>query len=37
MAFSLAVEANNIRMRTARARARKEEMEPVHLRKGSPD
>jgi predicted tellurium resistance membrane protein TerC len=37
MAFSLAVEAVNIRMRTARARARKEEMEPVHLRKGSPD
>lgn len=37
MAFSLAVEAVNIRLRTARARARKEEMEPVQLRKGSPD
>lgn len=37
MAFSLAVEAINIRLRTARARARKEEMEPVQLRKGSPD
>ncbi|MDZ4334668.1 MAG: TerC family protein [Pseudomonas sp.] len=38
MAFSLAVEAVNIRMRVARARARKEaELEPVQLRKGSPD
>ena len=37
MAFSLAVEAVNIRMRTARARARKEELAPVRLRKGSPD
>lgn len=38
MAFSLAVEAINIRMRVARARARKEaELEPVQLRKGSPD
>jgi predicted tellurium resistance membrane protein TerC len=37
MAFSLAVEAINIRLRTARARARKEEVEPVQLRKGSPD
>lgn len=37
MAFSLAVEAVNIRMRTLRARARKEELEPVQLRKGSPD
>ncbi|MDP3978427.1 MAG: TerC family protein [Pseudomonas sp.] len=37
MAFSLAVEAVNIRLRTARARARKEEMDPVQLRKGSPD
>ncbi|HUE91026.1 TerC family protein [Pseudomonas sp.] len=37
MAFSLAVEAINIRLRTARARARKEEMDPVQLRKGSPD
>ena len=37
MAFSLAVEAINIRLRTARARARKEELEPVRLRKGSPD
>jgi len=37
MAFSLAVEAINIRMRTARARARKEELAPVRLRKGSPD
>ncbi|MBP8263300.1 MAG: TerC family protein [Pseudomonas sp.] len=38
MAFSLAVEAVNIRMRVARARARKEEeLDPVQLRKGSPD
>ncbi|WP_445941063.1 TerC family protein, partial [Pseudomonas sp.] len=38
MAFSLAVEAVNIRMRTARARARKEEeLDAVQLRKGSPD
>ena len=37
MAFSLAVEAVNIRMRTARARARKEELEPVQLRKDMPD
>lgn len=37
MAFSLAVEAVNIRMRTARARARKEELEPVQLRKDLPD
>ncbi len=37
MAFSLAVEAINIRMRTARARARKEELEPVQLRKDLPD
>ncbi|HEX5842432.1 MAG TPA: TerC family protein [Pseudomonas sp.] len=38
MAFSLAVEAINIRMRTARARARKEaEPESVHLRKDMPD
>ncbi len=37
MAFSLAVEAINIRLRTARARARKEELEPVQLRKGTPD
>ncbi|MDM8348674.1 TerC family protein [Pseudomonas sp. sp1636] len=37
MAFSLAVEAINIRMRSARARARKEELQPVQLRKGSPD
>ncbi|WXL25535.1 TerC family protein [Ectopseudomonas mendocina] len=36
MAFSLAVEAINIRMRTLRARARKEELDPVQLRKGSP-
>ena len=35
MAFSLAVEAVNIRMRGARAR--KKGLEPVHLRKGSPD
>jgi hypothetical protein len=32
------VEAVNIRMRTARARARKEEeLDAVQLRKGSPD
>nr|WP_298167993.1 TerC family protein [uncultured Pseudomonas sp.] len=37
MAFSLAVEAINIRMRTARARARKEELAPVQLRKDMPD
>ncbi|MGB4075964.1 TerC family protein [Pseudomonas sp.] len=38
MAFSLAVEAVNIRMRTARARARKEaEPEAVQLRKDLPD
>ena len=38
MAFSLAVEAVNIRMRTARARARKEEeAEPVQLRKDLPN
>ena len=37
MAFSLGVEAINIRMRTLRARARKEELDPVQLRKGSPD
>ena len=37
MAFSLAVEAINIRLRTARARARKEELEPVRLRKDLPD
>lgn len=38
MAFSLAVEAVNIRMRTARARARKEaEPESVHLRKDLPN
>jgi predicted tellurium resistance membrane protein TerC len=37
MAFSLGVEAINIRMRTLRARARKEELAPVQLRKGSPD
>ncbi|WP_298185034.1 TerC family protein [uncultured Pseudomonas sp.] len=37
MAFSLAVEAINIRMRTARARARKEELGPVQLRKDMPD
>jgi predicted tellurium resistance membrane protein TerC len=38
MAFSLAVEAVNIRMRTARGRARKEEeLDAVQLRKGSPD
>jgi predicted tellurium resistance membrane protein TerC len=38
MAFSLAVEAVNIRMRTARARARKEEEpEAVQLRKDLPD
>jgi predicted tellurium resistance membrane protein TerC len=36
MAFSLAVEAVNIRIRTARARARKEELEPVQLRKDTP-
>jgi len=36
MAFSLAVEAVNIRMRTARAR-KEEELDPVQLRKGSPD
>jgi predicted tellurium resistance membrane protein TerC len=35
MAFSLAVEAVNIRMRGARAR--KKGLEPLHLRKGSPD
>ncbi|WP_137819004.1 TerC family protein [Pseudomonas sp. 2FG] len=33
MAFSLAVEAINIRMRTGKAK----QIEPVHLRKGSPD
>jgi predicted tellurium resistance membrane protein TerC len=37
MAFSLAVEAINIRLRTARARARKEELAPVQLRKDTPD
>lgn len=37
MAFSLAVEAVNIRLRTARARARKEELEPVQLRKDLPN
>src|SRR3989338_87512 len=38
MAFSLAVEAVNIRMSTARARARKEEeAEPVQLRKDLPN
>ena len=37
MAFSLAVEAINIKMRTARARAANKEVEPVHLRKNSPD
>lgn len=37
MAFSLAVEAINIRLRSAQARARQEELEPVQLRKGSPD
>ncbi|HBX57418.1 MAG TPA: hypothetical protein DEH10_18830, partial [Pseudomonas sp.] len=35
MAFSLAVEAINIRLRGAMAR--KKGQEPVHLRKGSPD
>jgi predicted tellurium resistance membrane protein TerC len=37
MAFSLAVEAVNIRMRTARARAKQEELDPVKLRKDLPD
>ncbi|MCU1717996.1 TerC family protein [Pseudomonas sp. 5P_3.1_Bac2] len=37
MAFSLAVEAVNIRMRIARARAKEEELDPVKLRKDFPD
>jgi len=37
MAFSLAVEAINIKMRGARARAANKDVEPVHLRKGGPD
>jgi predicted tellurium resistance membrane protein TerC len=36
MAFSLAVAAINIRIRTARSWARKEELEPVQLRKDTP-
>ncbi|MNF11306.1 hypothetical protein D3C80_2125030 [compost metagenome] len=36
MAFSLAVEAINIRMRTARARKRGEEHDAVKLRKDIP-
>ncbi|MEK1942315.1 MAG: TerC family protein [Pseudomonas sp.] len=37
MAFSLAVEAINIKMRGARARAANKEPDAVHLRKNSPD
>ncbi|HBX55238.1 TerC family protein [Pseudomonas sp. UBA2684] len=36
MAFSLAVEAINIRMRTARRRAEEDDLEPVKLRKDIP-